>query len=132
MSLRAYRQVLARRSGLPGVALLAAMIALLGVAGYCSGHSAANGIVYGTVFGSGGPNPAVANKQIRMKDVAVTAARADSSTKFQTVTSNHGTYSLSVPPGTYVLRSECGKARPPAVRVPSGAKIKRNIDCEFG
>ena len=67
----------------------------------------------------------------RLRDVTVIAAGADSSVKFQTVTAHDGTFSLSIPPGTYLLDSQCGKARPYAVRVRSGAKVKRSIHCEF-
>jgi hypothetical protein len=98
------------------------------------GHSQiTNGIVYGTVFGSGGPRTFPPRKMdhIPMKNVTVIATRDHLGTKFQAITSNHGTFSLSIPPGTYVLTSECGSASPAAVRMRPGTKVERNIDCEF-
>ena len=131
VSLRAYWDVPVRCSGLQGVALLAAVV-LLGVAG-CGAGQRANGTLYGTVFGSGGPAtfPPTKMEHVPLTKVTVIVDRVHSSVEFQTVTSTLGSFSLTLPPGTYLLRSECGKARPPSVRVASGAKIKRNIDCEF-
>lgn len=127
---------------LTGIIAAAAVVSAL--AGCGSGHrwvlfhghghgQITNGCVYGTVFGSGGPATFPPRKMdhIPMKKVTVIATRDHLGTKFQTVTSNRGTFSLSIPPGTYVLTSECGKAAPPAVRMRPGAKVKRNIDCKF-
>lgn len=142
----AYWQVPVRRSSLPGVALLGAVTAVLGVAA-CTGQTNSftgqtesgtgqtnNGTVYGSVFGSGGPlkDPSRNLSSPRpMKNLTVIAARVHSSTKFATVTSNDGTFSLSVASGTYILEAACGKAEPPVVRVPPGAKVKRDIHCQF-
>lgn len=153
---QACRQVPLRRSGLLGVALLAAGTVLLGVAACGAGQNAGatrpdydprssvthNGTVHGTVFGGGGPavvsrsgkvGPAMENHP--MEDAAVIVARAHSSLKFKTITSRDGAFSLSVPPGTYMLeagsgKAICAKAWPPAVRVPPGGRVKRDIYCE--
>ena len=123
--IQACRQVPVRRSGLPGLALLAAVAVLLGVTA-CAASPSRNATVYGTVFASTGairgshPGP--------MKDATVIATSAQSGKKVQTVTSNAGTYTLSVPPGIYLLRTACGPV-PPRVRVRPGAKIRRNINC---
>ena len=126
------RQVPVPRPGLLGVVLLVAVAVLLGAA--CGTRQTTNGTVYGTVTGSGGP-ATIPPKRLGpspMKHVTVTVTRAHSSKKFHTVTSNDGAFSLSVPPGAYVLRAECGTAQQPAVSVASGAKVKRNINCHFG
>ena len=134
---QACRNVPVRRAGLPGAALLAAVTVLLGVAA-CSAGRPENGTVYGTVLGSGGPAIVSRSGTIRsalenvpMKNETVIATRDHSSTKFETATSRDGAFSLSVPPGTYVLEATCGTAEPPAVRVPPAARVKRNIHCYF-
>ena len=122
------------RPGLPGVALLVAVAVAVLLAAGCGTRQNTNGTVYGTVSGSGG-TAAIPPKRLGpspMKHVTVTVTRAHSSKKFHTVTSNEGAFSLRVPPGAYVLRAECGTAQPPAVSVASGAKVKRNINCQFG
>lgn len=137
MPIQACQHVPVRRSDLPGVALLAAVTVLLGVAA-CGAGQTEDGTVYGTVFGSGGPavvppsgTVRTAMENVPLRNVTVAATRAHSDTKFETATSHDGTFSLSVPPGTYVLEATCGKAEPPAVRVPPRARVKRNIHCYF-
>lgn len=147
--IQACRQVPLRRSGLLGVALLAALTVLLGVAACGAGQNAGTtrpdydprysvtdkGTVHGTVFGGGGPAVVSRSGKVRpamdnhpMENAAVIMTR-------ETITSHNGAFSLSVPPGTYVLeagfgKAVCGKAWPPAVRVPPGGRVKRDIYCE--
>jgi hypothetical protein len=73
-----------------------------------------------------------------MKNVAVIAIGAHSPTRFRTVTSQDGAFSLSLPPGTYLLVGPCGQNSGtysrirkflPRVYVPPGAKVKRDIEC---
>jgi Carboxypeptidase regulatory-like domain len=121
-----------RTSAIRGVTLLVTAAVLLGAA--CGTEQTTKGTVYGTVYGSGGP-ATVPPKRLGpspMKHVTVTVTRAHSGKKFHTVTSNEGAFVLRIPPGAYLLRAECGTARPPAVRVAPGAKVKRNINCQFG
>lgn len=133
--IQACRHVPVRRAGLPGMALLAAVAVLLGVTA-CAGQTE-NGTVYGTVVGGGGPfRPA---KPVRpMQHVTVIAIGAHSPTRFTTVTSQHGAFSLTLPPGTYVLLGPCvehsgsySRIRKflPRVRVPPGGRVKRDIEC---
>ena len=135
--IQACRQVPLRRAGLLGMALLAAATVLMGFAA-CGAGQRDNGVVYGKVFGSGGPavvsrsgKVGTAIENVPMKNLTVTASRPHSSTKFKTVTSHDGGFSLSVPPGTYVVEATCGKAEPPAVRVSPGVRVKRNLHCVF-
>jgi hypothetical protein len=122
---------------IPAIAGIAAVTLALGVTA-CGAGQGKNGVVYGTLYGSGGPlvhpkhGTSSPNSRYRIKDVTVSARRDTSGRKFETVTSRNGSYSLNVPPGTYVLQAACGKANPPTVQVPSGGKVKRNIQCVFG
>jgi hypothetical protein len=97
----------------------------------CSAAPASNGIVYGTAFLQGGPSAAQGhnpNKLYRMKDSTLTAARSDGK-KFETTTSRAGTFSLSLPPGLYTLRTTCAVS---TIRVTAGARVRHNVYCEAG
>jgi hypothetical protein len=113
------------------VAPFAATILLATTA--CGTSAPQRGTLDGTVFGSGGPPtlPPRNLNHLRLQKVIVTASGAHSA-MFRTVTSKDGTFSLNVPPGIYLLSAQCGTASPADVRVRSGARVKRNIYCEFG
>jgi hypothetical protein len=107
------------------VAGLALVSIPLGVVA-CAASPSQDATVYGTVFASTGairgshPGP--------MRDVTVIATNTQSDKKVQTLTSNAGTFSLTLLPGTYLLTTACGKV-PPTVRLRPGAKIRRNLQC---
>jgi hypothetical protein len=99
----------------------------------CSQSPSQNGTVTGTVLGYGGPPSATKAHPgpEPLREIKVTLSAVGSGTKRQTVTSARGTFTLSVPPGTYKLDSACGRAEPETVRVTKGARIKRTVKCLF-
>ncbi len=77
--------------------------------------------VYGKVL-NGGPHP-----------VTVIAARSRPDKKaqvFRTLTSDAGAFSLTVPPGPYVITSPpCGRA---VIHLRVGTRTKHNFNCAAG
>jgi hypothetical protein len=92
----------------------------LGVAGCGASQRATShdATVYGRVLNGGHDS------------VTVTAARILPDKKFHlfhALTSNAGAFSLSVPPGAYILTSPpCGRV---SVRLRAGSRVKRNFNC---
>jgi hypothetical protein len=98
----------------------------------CSQSPSQNGTVTGTVLGDGGPSVTAADRPQPLKQVKVTLIAVSSGTRYQTITRDKGTFTISVPPGTYILDSACGRAEPDTVRVTAGTRVKRTINCHFG
>jgi hypothetical protein len=115
-----------------GVVVLVAVAVGLAVTA-CGAGQTKTGTVYGTVFGSGGLNEPVGKpiKRLRVEDVTVIATRQGPAVKFKAVSSGDGSFSLTVPPGTYTVKAAGCTAEPPTVRVEPGAKVKSDMDCEL-
>lgn len=119
------------RPALPRMLMVGAIV--LGVSA-CGQSQSENGTVTGTVLGNGGP-PRVTQaspKPELMKKIKVTLTPVNSGTRYQTVTSVNGAFTISVPPGTYQLDSACGRAEPRTVRVSARTRTNRTIECHFG